>query len=107
MTAMKRTRQRGKDVLGAATAEPGSRTFQGGMLLEDVRLGAMPIGGRTQKRTQFSVGLAEGGDDEKEALSAMLTDENRYGRRDLAPAVCDWIVGCVHFTFQLGSSQHD
>lgn len=61
------------------------------MFLEDVRLQVMPIGGRSDKRTNFSIDL----DPEDASLRAIIIDaiesENYYRTHSLTEAMCEFI----------------
>ncbi|OGA53221.1 MAG: hypothetical protein A3F74_07055 [Betaproteobacteria bacterium RIFCSPLOWO2_12_FULL_62_58] len=58
------------------------------MFTEDVHLGLMPIGGRTEKHKEFAVSL-QGSEDECEKTRGLIGEIGRYDTHDLAEMVCD------------------
>ena len=60
------------------------------MFVEDVQLGLMPIGGRTERHKEFAVSLAGGGEDRAKA-EQLIGQIGQYDQHDLAEMVCDAI----------------
>jgi hypothetical protein len=58
------------------------------MFTEDVHLGVIPIGGRTEKQKNFTITL-DGKEKECERASYILGDLGGYNRHDLLEMVCD------------------
>lgn len=58
------------------------------MFTEDVHLGVMPIGGRTERQNNFAVTL-DGKEKECERASSILADLGEYNRHDTLEMVCD------------------
>lgn len=58
------------------------------MLAEDVHLGVMPIGGRTEKKRDFSV-ILSGDEIEREKAGSLIGDLDEFDRHDVKGSVCD------------------
>jgi len=58
------------------------------MFIEDVSLGVMPIGGRTEKHKGFAV-ILEGEKDKCERARHLIREIGTYDRHDLTEMVCD------------------
>jgi len=60
------------------------------MFTQDVPLGVMPIGGRTDKHNNFAVSLV-GSDEDREKALQLIGEIGRYDRHGITESVCDAI----------------
>jgi len=71
-------------------------TLYGSMLMEDIRLGLMPIGGTDRFAKSFKVESAS--EYSAAALTRTISSRVFHARRGLAEAVSDWCVECATTT---------
>lgn len=55
--------------------------------IEDIKLGIMPIGGKTEKHVNFTIKL-QGTENDCERVEQLIADFGRYNRRDISASVC-------------------
>lgn len=76
------------------------------MLIEDVGLGVMPIGGRMEQ-SRFKISLSTANQDAERVIGEALTyDEYGYGD-NLSAAVCDFFQTCANSVLAFGPAPHE
>lgn len=82
-------------------------SLYGAMLIEDIRLGVMPIGGRTSDATKFVVQVPEGFNVSTTSVIETILGRSTFYARDLAHAVSDWVAECVVAVVTSGRAEYD